>query len=1351
MSRRSRPNRGGGEAARALKAAQRGGRGGRRGGGKEDEEDDAPPKWMATVPNALGERYVPTGLSSASNGYPTSSSSSSSTSILPLAQFASNTTQSSSVTFVSMNDNKSAASSSIAPPPPVIYRSSVHGIPQSVEVSDAQLLNLTKAITATRQHDFEIQNALLQGSGINNDIIGGGALGGVGGGGGGPLFEDELGTPLFGEESTSSSPPSSQSHRPLQLASTNASPGSLPWLRTQVGHALESLQFRRRLIKAVQSHVLTLQAFQAGFASHRELMAQLQDFRSASSNVGTASSTAATSVIDQVQLVQRATQASIDWLLVHADEADLPRAFAAHAQRLTVVDTSNDAAVSLDVALHDKVKWIQDLGLGFSRVDILDAFHQVAGDYKELTSSLKKEADTGNDHRSILESLDEKVVLWVLFDWFDLRTAPSCDILKDASKLEMSEEERQEVRENENIVIESMWPDVAKAAAEEAEAAGTSSDSGTISIPVSIPDFPEGGFLQVSHPTGNLYPLEPPMIVFTHPLLSIPAKRQLVHELYQYGWTLIGEGMVYNLYEWLQENLVKILKSIFPEEIEILLSNERQRIFGVVQREKESSLEYKKKQAKILAKKEEMERLEEAERCKNDKIYAQKVLKQQEELNVATSKRIGAAVGMFDKLRREEEEEEEKRRKRIEQMKTILETESQGQQASSSPLSSSSSDSSSNIVTTGSTTGGTNNPSSIDPSSGLLTAFPELNIGDVDEVDHSLLESKDALEINDPAASTDSFDPSTSTERLFDSQPSFDPKLSQKLLQEWNRIKESKKYRDIYEKRRTLPAQLMKDDILRMIQSQQVTVLSGSTGCGKSTQTPQFVLDSCIESGIGSSCSILCTQPRRLAAIAVAERVAEERTERIGDTVGYSIRLESKRSKRTRLLFCTTGVVLRYLESSPDLKGISHIIVDEVHERSIDSDFLLIILKGLLLRRPDLKLILMSATLNASIFTNYFQGSSTIDIPGRAFPVESRYLEDVIEATKYEIDQRSEYARKDKEKKRPGGGDSSSSSSGLKQKGSSGKSRNDEIDSKLEQYHEKEHTKKVLESMTYVDENGKEVSYSSNTMTSLEIIDQTKINYELIVELVKYIVTTNIHVGGSILIFLSGMAEISTLVKDLKRDPMTGDDRRFCIYPLHSLLSSQEQQRVFEVMTPSSGRTKIVISTNLAETSLTIEDVTVVIDSGRMKEMQYDSKSGMSQLVETNVSLANARQRAGRAGRVRPGTCYYLYTRQRSQTLLAQPIPEMLRAPLEQLALRIKSLNLGSISNFLSRAIEPPSQAAIEHVVEVLRDYNALERREEVLTPLGFHLAALPVDARIGKMMMSERERWIRRHQCGRV
>ena len=421
--------------------------------------------------------------------------------------------------------------------------------------------------------------------------------------------------------------------------------------------------------------------------------------------------------------------------------------------------------------------------------------------------------------------------------------------------------------------------------------------------------------------------------------------------------------------------------------------------------------------------------------------------------------------------------------------------------------------------------------------------------------------------------------------------------------------------------------------------------------------------------------------------------------------------------------------------------------VHQVHERSLDSDFLLIILKGLLARRPDLKLILMSATLNADVFTNYFatQGSATIDIPGRAFPVRSLYMEDIIEATRYELDDKSEYARKEKKKGGGGGGggggdasSSSSSAAAVKElQGKLGGKRgpDDEVSFKLQSFQSSAVSSSALQALTRIDPlTQEELSYSPSTLSVLERLDPLKINYELLSLLVRHIVTSGLNNGGSILVFLSGMAEISTAIKEMRRDEVLQSEARFRILPLHSLLSSAEQSRVFETMRP--GVTKIVLSTNLAETSLTIEDVTVVIDSGKMKEMQYNSTNGMSQLMETNVSQANARQRAGRAGRVREGLCFFMYTAAMSRSLPAQQLPEMLRAPLEQLALRIKSLNLGSISSFLSRAIEPPSAAAIEHVVKVLRDYNALEAREEVLTPLGFHLATLPVDARIGKMLI---------------
>jgi HrpA-like RNA helicase len=312
----------------------------------------------------------------------------------------------------------------------------------------------------------------------------------------------------------------------------------------------------------------------------------------------------------------------------------------------------------------------------------------------------------------------------------------------------------------------------------------------------------------------------------------------------------------------------------------------------------------------------------------------------------------------------EEEEEEERRALRIQQLKAIMEAEEAALSPQPSPTAAE--------VTAAAAAAAAANTADSDGAleSSLLSCFPQNGPLGPEETgaDDTLLDEKDALEIQDThtlEAPSDLFPaPAASPSISAENQ-----RLNASLLADWRRTQQSAKYLSILSKRRTLPAMLMREQVMRMVLQRQVVVVSGSTGCGKSTQLPQFILDQAIEAGVGSSCSIICTQPRRLAAIAVAERVAAERAERIGDTVGYSIRLESKRSARTRLLFCTTGIVLRHLESSPTLAGVSHVIVDEVHERGLDSDFLLIILKGLLAKRPDLKLILMSATLNAEIFT----------------------------------------------------------------------------------------------------------------------------------------------------------------------------------------------------------------------------------------------------------------------------------------------------------------------------------------------------------------------------------------------
>jgi HrpA-like RNA helicase len=222
--------------------------------------------------------------------------------------------------------------------------------------------------------------------------------------------------------------------------------------------------------------------------------------------------------------------------------------------------------------------------------------------------------------------------------------------------------------------------------------------------------------------------------------------------------------------------------------------------------------------------------------------------------------------------------------------------------------------------------------------------------------------------------------------------------LSKTLLDEFTRKQAVPAYQAMLRQRSQLPAWEHKDLLLDAIRNHQVVVVSGETGCGKSTQVPQFVLDDFLQQGRGSECNILVTQPRRISAIGVADRVASERADRLGQSVGYQIHLENKMSKATRILFCTTGILLRKLEGSlsagadradTGIDSISHIIVDEVHERSLESDFLLMVLRELLRTRKDLKVILMSATLNANLFADYFgNGVPAVHIPGRTFPVK---------------------------------------------------------------------------------------------------------------------------------------------------------------------------------------------------------------------------------------------------------------------------------------------------------------------------------------------------------------------------
>ncbi|ESO94287.1 hypothetical protein LOTGIDRAFT_161510 [Lottia gigantea] len=247
------------------------------------------------------------------------------------------------------------------------------------------------------------------------------------------------------------------------------------------------------------------------------------------------------------------------------------------------------------------------------------------------------------------------------------------------------------------------------------------------------------------------------------------------------------------------------------------------------------------------------------------------------------------------------------------------------------------------------------------------------------------------------------------------SQPEEDyrsSKLDQIYKQDLDDKMTNEKYISMLNFRKKLPAYQMKDEIIQTISTNQVVVISGETGCGKTTQVPQFVLDNAIAQGRGSQCHVICTQPRRISAISVSQRVAQERVVKCGDgdEVGFMIRLEKKLPRpRGSLLFCTTGCVLKFLESDPMLNRATHIIIDEIHERDLQSDFLMIILKDILPHRPDLKVVLMSATLNAELFSQYFNGSPMLHIPGFTYPVEEFYLEDVMEMIQYQAENKPNY------------------------------------------------------------------------------------------------------------------------------------------------------------------------------------------------------------------------------------------------------------------------------------------------------------------------------------------------------
>ncbi|XP_052179750.1 DExH-box ATP-dependent RNA helicase DExH3-like [Diospyros lotus] len=517
--------------------------------------------------------------------------------------------------------------------------------------------------------------------------------------------------------------------------------------------------------------------------------------------------------------------------------------------------------------------------------------------------------------------------------------------------------------------------------------------------------------------------------------------------------------------------------------------------------------------------------------------------------------------------------------------------------------------------------------------------------------------------------------------------------------QDWQESPEGQK---MLEFRRSLPAYKERDALLKSISQNQVVVVSGETGCGKTTQLPQYILESEIEAARGALCSIICTQPRRISAMAVAERVAAERGESLGESVGYKVRLEGMKGRDTRLLFCTTGILLRRLLVDRNLKGITHVVVDEIHERGMNEDFLLIVLKDLLPRRPELRLILMSATLNAELFSSYFGGAPMLHIPGFTYPVRSLFLENILEMTGYSLTQYNQIDNYGQEKM-------------WKMQKQALRKKKSNIASSVED---------ALEAADFRE-------YGPRTRESLSCWNPDAIGFNLIEHVLCHIVRR--ERPGAVLVFMTGWDDINSLKDQLQTHPLLGDPNRVLVLACHGSMASSEQRLIFDK--PEDGVRKIVLATNMAETSITINDVVFVVDCGKAKETSYDALNNTPCLLPSWISKASARQRRGRAGRVQPGECYHLYPRCVYDAFADYQLPELLRTPLQSLCLQIKSLQLGSISEFLSRALQPPEPLSVQNAIEYLKIIGALDENEN-LTVLGRNLSVLPVEPKLGKMLL---------------
>ncbi|KAF7728628.1 DEAH-box ATP-dependent RNA helicase prp43 [Apophysomyces ossiformis] len=453
----------------------------------------------------------------------------------------------------------------------------------------------------------------------------------------------------------------------------------------------------------------------------------------------------------------------------------------------------------------------------------------------------------------------------------------------------------------------------------------------------------------------------------------------------------------------------------------------------------------------------------------------------------------------------------------------------------------------------------------------------------------------------------------------------------------------SAKYQKILEGRRKLPVHAQRAEFLEMVHKNQFVVLVGETGSGKTTQIPQFLAYDELPHLKGKQ--IACTQPRRVAAMSVAQRVADEMDVKLGQEVGYNIRFEDNTSPSTFLKYMTDGMLLREAMSDPQLSRYSAIVLDEAHERTLNTDILMGLLKEICKTRKDLQVVVMSATLDAGKFQKYFDNAPLLTVPGRTFPVEIYYTPEP----------------------------------------------------------ERDYLEAAIRTVLQIHSSEPE---------------------------------------GDILVFLTGEEEIENAVSKITAE---GDvlirqgAGPLKVVPLYSTLPPNAQQRIFDAAPPPRtpggppGR-KIVVSTNIAETSLTIDGIVYVVDPGFAKQKVYNPRIRVESLLVSPISKASAQQRAGRAGRTRPGKAFRLYTESAfNKELIEQTYPEILRSNLGSVVLQLKKLGIDDLVHF--DFMDPPAPETLMRALELLNYLEALDDDGE-LTPIGEIMSAFPLDPQLAKMLI---------------